>query len=853
MAGFTEDRARWARMQELFHAAAALAQGERAAMLREACAGDEALMQAVLAMLEEDGRGQPLLDRQVGGVAATLLGAAGSPAPRSIGPYRLLRVLGEGGMGIVYLAERADLGSQVAIKLLRDAWISPLRLARFEHERHTLAQLVHPSIARLYDAGTLEDGTPWFAMEYVEGAPITEYVRARGLDARRTLRLFREVCEAVLHAHRHAVIHRDLKPSNIYVRADGTVRLLDFGIAKSLESNEEGGQRTQTALRLLTPAYASPEQLRGEAAGTQTDVYSLGLVLHELLSGRGPREGTPSQEPLPDSELEVICRTAAHPDRSRRYGSVEALLRDVDHYLAGEPLEARPDNLAYRTRKFVSRHRGKVAAAAGVFVLVNLLAGFFTLRLASAKRAAVAEAERTLRTQAFMLRLFEGGDPEAGPADRLTVAELVNRGVLAARSLRGESELQAELFHTLGGISHKLGDFRQAEELLEAALDSRSPQAGSDPRPRLETMTALSLLRADQSKLDEAEDMARQAMEQAQATLGPTHPAALRAATVLGRILSDRGQYPAAIELLQRSSSEAEAARSDEALLAGVLFELANALFYSGRYGECERLNRRLIEMHRRLHGHRHPAVAEDLVNLGAVEFELGRYPQAEAFYRQALEITRDWYGEQHHRTAANLTMLSRALIRLNRQAEAVELLERSLAIRERVYGKASPQTASTWNEIGTVALQRGLLDDAEAAYSRMVAIYRGVHGERHYLVAVGLSNLATVESNRKRYEKAEALYRDAVRRFSEALSPEHSQTAIARIKLGRSLVLQRKWADAEPEILAGYQLLSKESAPGVSFLQAARSDLAKLYRATGRTELAGRYEREWQAAAAKP
>src|SRR5689334_321473 len=270
------DSARWQRMQSLFNDALELPPSEHESFLRAACGDDVELCQAVLEMLEQDSKGSSLLDRPLADVAHTTLNADTALPAREFGPYQLLRVIGEGGMGVVYLAKRTDLGNQVAIKLLRDAWLSPARRERFASEQRTLAQLKHPSIAQLYDADTLPDGTPWFVMEYVEGVPLTAYCDTHASTIAERLALFRDVCEAVQHAHRHAIIHRDLKPSNILVTTHGAVKLLDFGIAKQLESLE--ADQTRTGLRPMTPAYAAPEQVSNGRLGIHTDVYSLGVV-----------------------------------------------------------------------------------------------------------------------------------------------------------------------------------------------------------------------------------------------------------------------------------------------------------------------------------------------------------------------------------------------------------------------------------------------------------------------------------------------------------------------------------------------------------------------------------------------
>lgn len=865
------DSERLAQIQNLFHEAVERPESERAAFVDAAAADDEELRREVLSLLAEDARAASLLDGPIAEVAGHLLDDA--EPPRQFGPYRVTSVLGEGGMGVVYLGERPDLGSQVAIKILRDAWLSPARRARFSEEQRMLAQLNHPSIARLYDADTLPDGTPWFAMEYVDGQPLTAYCRQHACGVRRRLELFRAVCEAVQYAHSHAVIHRDLKPSNILVKEDGSVRLLDFGIAKHDEPLEGDAEVTRTGLRLMTPAYAAPEQIRGERASIHNDVYALGVILYELLAGRLPYDlanRTPAEAELlvaqqdPErpsahgrprgaeeeywADLDVLCLTAMHKDRQRRYASVEALMRDVDHYLANEPLEARPDSLRYRLGKFVRRHRAAVIASTLATVAVVGLVVFFTVRLARARTLAEAEAARTLRIQGFMTRLFEGGDEAAGPKEDLRVVSLLDRGVQEARGLESEPEVQADLYQTLGGIYEKLDNLVQAEALLTKALERRRARFGPEHPRVAESLVAMGLLRVNQARLDEAEKLVREGLAMSRRTLPPGDPAVAEATAALGRVLSERGSYDKAIEVLEEAV-RVRAEGGETAELADTIYELANANFYAGHFARSEELNQRVLAIHRRVYGPRHPNVAEDLINLGAIQFELGRNAEAEVLYRQALEINRAWYGKDHHTTASNLTMLARALVREERFDEAVDLLQQALAIQERVYGPDHPRVASALNELGSVALKRDRLDEAEERFRRMVEIYRKVNGDRHYLVAIGLSNLGSVYLERKDNARAEAEYRDVVRRFTEALGPNHVNTGIARVKLGRALVRQKKYKEAEQEILAGYAILSKQTTPATSFLQAARRDLITLYEASGQTAKAAPYRVELEKA----
>lgn len=418
------DRAQWERIQALFHRAAELGESDRERVLEQGCAGDAELLGKVRAMIEEDSREGSLLDRDIAQVAGRILD---TPAIREIGGYRIERILGEGGMGVVYLAARKDLGNLVALKILREAWPSPARRQRFEAEQRTLAQLNHPSIARLYDAGTLADGTPWFAMEYVEGVPLTEFCRERGSGMEERIKLFRAVCEAVEYAHQHGIVHRDLKPSNVLVRRDGSVRLLDFGIAKQINPGSLQAHQTRTGLHLLTPAYASPEQIRGEAVGVASDVYSLGVMLYELLTVRLPfdlSDKTPAEaanliaidDPIRPSavvrrgaavgsqsaswpDLDVLCLTAMHRDRQRRYASVTALIGDLDRYLKHAPLLAHPDSPAYIAGKFLRRNWAAVSVAALVAALI-LFAGSLALTL---RRGGVAPTRaRTVTVLPFV-------------------------------------------------------------------------------------------------------------------------------------------------------------------------------------------------------------------------------------------------------------------------------------------------------------------------------------------------------------------------------------------------------------------------------------------------------------------
>jgi len=875
------DAARWERIQALFHDVADLPEPAQRASLETQCREDPALMTEVLGLLQEDARGDSLLDRDAAYVAGQVLDEGIPPAllDQHFGPYRMTQMLGQGGMGVVYLAEREDLGSVAAIKILRDAWLSPDRRERFASEQRTLAQLNHPAIARLYDADTLPDGTPWFVMEYVEGVPLTTFCEEHASSVTERLRLFRAVCEAVEHAHRHLIVHRDLKPSNILVKPDGSVKLLDFGIAKQLDSLEGPVDRTRTGLRLMTPAYAAPEQILGDPVGIHTDIYTLGVVLYELLTGRLPFDlanRTPSEaetvivEQRPErpsaaakeksvsrrawADLDVLCLTAMHIEPQRRYRTVEALIRDIDHYLAGEPLEARPDTFGYRLGKYVRRNRRMVSAVAGSVLVVLGLVVFYTVRLATARNAAVAEAARTQRIQHFMLNLFQGGDETVGPADSLRVVTLLDRGVQEAQSLDGEPAVQAELRETLGSLYQKLGKLDRADTLLRTALDQRRSMSGSDDAAVGAGLVALGRLRIDQAEYKEAERLIREGLAMSKRHRRPGDPAIASATLALGQVLEESGKYDEGIKVLEqavRLRGMAPAQPTTE--LAASMRELANTHFYAGHLAVADSLDRLVLALTRKLTGERHPLVAEDLINLGAVQHEWGHYQEAERYYREALDITQAFYGRDHYKTAAGLTVLGRALIFQKRYDDAMPLFQRALAIRERVFGKVHPQVASTLNEMGGIALTRGKLDEAEALSSRVLAIYRTVYSGKHNLIGTALANLASVYMAQRQYARAEPLFREAIGIFTTTQGAAHLNTGIARIKLGRTLLRQRRYAEAARETLAGYQILTKQTDPGVSWLVAARKDLVAAYDSLKQPQKAAKFRAALADTATRP
>src|SRR3954468_2856555 len=862
------ESARWSRIQELFHAAADLPQEEQRGYLKSTCSGDEALFADVAALLDEDARASSPLDGGVARMAHDLL-ATEVFAAKELGAYRIERVLGEGGMGVVYLAERKDLGRRVAVKVLRDAWLSPGRRERFAAEQAALAQLEHPGIARLYEGGVLDDGTPFFVMEYVDGKPLTDHCRDEAATIDTRLRLFRSLCEAVQSAHAHAIIHRDIKPSNVLVKRDGNVRLLDFGIAKQLESFDAVVSQTVSGLRLMTPAYAAPEQFRGERVGIHTDVYSLGVVLYELLSGKLPFDlsrCTPSEaaaivvgrEPVKPSaaggdaalasrsawsDLDVLVLTAMHKDPRRRYRSVEALIRDVDHYLAGKPLEARPDSTSYRLRKFLQRNRGPVGASAAVLAAVVALVTIFTVGLAAARDAALAEADRRQRIETFMLGLFQGSGDKRNVSAELKIVTLLEEGKKEVSALAGHPETQADFQNALGKLFVELGKLDDADALLAAGLATRRLLPGPHEAALVESLTELSFLRGEQGKLEEAQQLAEEAV-----AIGRRHPdlgepIATNAHIALANALRHRAAGAKAVETLEMVLQKRGSHPLPADTRAAVLGQLSTAHYDLGHYDEAENLEREAIALTTRAYGANHRLVADQTGLLADIAEARGRYDEGERLRRRSLEIDTAWFGAETPAVANDLSGLGSTLIRLKRLDEAQHILERALAIQEKTYGPDHFHVSQVLNVLGGVALRRGDLDLAEARFRRVAEMSRAVYGERHFTVAIALTNIGSVQLARKDFPEAEGTFRKAAQMCIETSSAESVACAIAEMKLGRAVLAQGRAADAEAPSLAAYRTFSK--AGSVEGLGEARKDLVAIYQQLRNAAEAAKYRSE--------
>jgi len=887
-------------LQQILDEAQTLPPHERLRFIREACSTDSDLYANAMHELEsrqqwfgEDGAVAPESPEED---AVDLTG-------ERIGPYRIVRSLGRGGMGEVFLAERADeqFQQQVAIKLVRRGLLSRQVQGRLKLERQILATLDHPNIARLFDGGTTTDGTPYIVMEFVDGEPIDTYCDSRCLSVEQRLRLFQVVCSAVHRAHQNLVVHRDLKPSNILVARDGTPKLLDFGIAKMLDDRQLMQHTmavTQADYRVLTPDHASPEQIRGDPITTASDTYVLGVVLYELLCGCKPFtlhgnrlgelervicEETP---PLPSmvvqaredaagiarqrgttpsrlrrelsGDLDNIVLMAMRKEAERRYSSVEQFAADIDRYLQGMPVLARADAWSYRAGKFLARHSLAVGLAAA---FLAVLIGFSVTTYLQAQRIAqerdVAEAERARAQTAqqraeavkdFLIESFQLADPSHARGKEITAREILDQGAVSiTKQFAAQPDLQATLLDTIGSVYLSLDLPADAQPLIEQGLAVRRKLYGEKHVDVASSLYSLNRVYEKKGDLKTAESLAVDSLAINSLLTGPASLETAGSLCRLGIIQHGRGDFVHAEQHLNECLRirVAKLGANDE-LVTVPLDTLARIAQDRRDFDAAERLYRAAIDIDERHQRLDHPQYIRHLHNLATALHGKGDLDGAEPLYRRALALYRQVLGPAHSETIAAACNLGRLLMDRGRYDEAQQAYDAALEATRKAHPQPHVDVGYLLAELGRLALERKQYDQAAVRYQEALQVYEKTLPPGHGYTAAAFTMLGRTQLELGRAREGEATLRRALDEWSKEYGTDSPWYAYARACLGRSWAMQGRLAEAEPALLESYPVLMRGRLDD-HLTAPVRRWIEDLYRSTGRPQQAQAYFKQVQ------
>lgn len=748
-----------------------------------------------------------------------------------VGPYHLIRRLGEGGMGEVWLAEqRGSVRRRVALKLIKGGVSTREAIARFESERQALAMMDHPTIAKVFDAGTTAEGTPYFVMEYVAGVPINEFCDKHRLSTTERLELFTQVCEGVQHAHQKAIIHRDLKPSNILVSeidSRPAPKIIDFGVAKALTQRlTEETMFTRAGALVGTPEYMSPEQASssGEDIDTRTDVYSLGIIFYELLAGGPPIElrkialeeflrRLREEDPLKPStkissedanasreaalnrktepatlarqlrgELDSIALKALEKERSRRYASASEFAADIRRYLNYEPVLAVAPSLAYRARKFARRHSVGLTTACA-FVLVLLMAAVVSIRQSI---RANREAAVSRQVVDFMIQMFQVADPGEARGNTITAREILDKASQQIdTSLAGDPEVQARMLQVMGDVYRNLGLYSQAEPLLAHALEIRQRALGPNDPDTLASMSSFALLVYREGRMTEAEKLQRELLETERRVLGPKDPRTVASIQQLANIIDEQGHYADA-EKLERDVLPLEqrihGPESRDALMAQS--HLAFTLMNEEHYRDSEKLERETLDAAQRVMGNDDPDTLKVMGILAHVLQGEGRYSEQEKLERQVVDAESRVLGPEHPQTLQSTLELATSLERQNRNVEAEKLQRQVVEQESRILSPDSRVLLVSKAGLADTLLAENRYDEAESLLREIVDSDRRVLGPDHPNTLDAMNSLANTLMEAGKYSEAETLY-SQVYKGDQRVRPNSPSAAITLYNLG--------------------------------------------------------------------
>ncbi len=820
------DPDRWQRIKAIYWQAMDRLGDERQIFVRGQCGGDEELEAEVMKLVSAGAVTSDEIDSIVEGAKQDW--SESSVRNQQVGPYRLLEVIGQGGMGQVYLAERADdeFEQQVAIKMVHWLGAAPEQVERFVQERQILANLDHPNIARLLDGGRTETGSPYLVMEYVDGPSIIDFARSNKLSIDNRIGLILSLCDAVQYAHRKLVVHRDIKPSNVLVATDGTPKLLDFGIAKLMDPVNEAPVTREEA-RVMTPEYASPEQMLGDAVTTSTDVYGLGMLLYQLLTNAMPFDlssktspqikdlichteptlpsraaaaaGLPERAPRLKGDLDNIILMTLRKDPLRRYATVGELADDLRSYRSNRPVRAAGDSWSYRTSKYLRRHRTAVVTTGLVVATISALTVFYTARLADERNVARLQAARAEEVAEFLTGMFAEANPRNNLGEPITARQMLDVG--ATRIIDGlteQPELQAALMVTIGRSYHEMWENRAAKDYLERAVESAEAELGSDHADvlRLKRLLAISMTLIGDHVDAQPIHQANYAIHVQR--LGPDSLEAAAELRHLAEIDNQLGDHAAAEARFIESIGILRALGADgENELVPALLDFGAMLRWLDRGVEEGPLLLEALAIRERQYGTQHPDYAAVVNNVGNHYFRRGEVATAAEYMDEHVRLQRLFSGENGVPYGNALGNYSAVLLAQGKTEESLAMLDEVIEIFANGYGEDSIPYAFSLENKANVLMQLERYDETDPLYLRTLEIIAIHHGEDHNEYAFTQSNYGGMLQNAGRYEEAEVQLREAVAKFSSDISPDYSRTMLAQTKLAQALYPQGKLDEA--------------------------------------------------------
>ncbi|MGZ4811721.1 MAG: tetratricopeptide repeat protein [Terriglobales bacterium] len=804
--------------------------------------------------------------------------------PEGIGSYRILRLIAQGGMGAVYEAEQEKPHRIVALKVIKPGYADEEMTRRFEQESQALGRLQHPGIAQIYEAGSAETafGTqPFFAMELVEGESLLTYAREHKLKTRQCLELMARICDAVHHAHQRGLIHRDLKPGNILVDASGQPKILDFGIARITDSDQQATRQTDIGQLVGTLPYMSPEQVMADPfeIDIRTDVYSLGVILYELLAGRLPY--SIDRKTLPEAvqvireqeatrlsslsrgyrgDIETIVSKALEKEKGRRYASAFGMAADIRRYLNDEPITARPASTLYQVRKFARRNRGLVAAVAVVFVV--LVAGIIASSLESvrAKRAEIGARKAELQARSERDRAVTAEAATRQERDRAVNAESAanqarDRAVKAeaqARRERDTAVAEKRRADTAAATATAINDFLQTDLLAQASASGQ--QRGAKPDPDIKVRTVLDRAASHVAGRFPGKPQVEGSIEstigttyrhlglypealqhqtralELEKTVGHNNPATLAVATSLGDTYLHAGKYAEAESLLRETAAASARARgADDPATLKANRELVDVYVAEAKFVEAEPMLVDLLERERRVLGSDDETTLDTMNILARVYFVRRRLPDAERVLQEILAIRKRVFGPEHPDTMSTMNNLAVLYQQENRYAEAESLNEKVIDIRRRTQGPEHPETLNSVNNLGVLYAVEGKYSLAEPLYQKVLEQWRKQMGPEHPRTLAVMSNIAILKLGAREYASAESMCKNVLDIRTRVLGPEHNETLESMRILESIYETEGKYSEAEPLARKVSELRTRVLGPKHPDTMDALSDLGEV------------------------